>query len=70
MVSTVTAAGSVVIASGPGQQVQLELTSALTTGLASGDGTLGYAFDLVATKGLDRATLIQGVMTVTSNVTP
>lgn len=66
----ITATGSVLAATPPGQQVQVELTAALTAGLAVGMGTKGYIFDIVATNGADRATLVSGVMSVVGNVTP
>ena len=68
--ATISASGNVNVATGNGQQVQVQLSSAQTTGLAIGAGLQGYAFDVVATNGVDRATLVTGLMTVLANVTP
>lgn len=68
--TTITANGTVITPTGDSQAVQVELTKTNTTGLAIGSGTQGYVFDVVATNGTDRATLIQGLMSVVANVTP
>ncbi|HSZ58587.1 MAG TPA: hypothetical protein VK797_23165 [Tepidisphaeraceae bacterium] len=67
--ATITTTGAVNVATGAGQQVQVELASSLTTGLAIGVGNKGYNFDVVATNGSDRATLVTGLMDVLPNVT-
>lgn len=67
--TTLTTSGTVTIATGDAQQVTVDLTSTQTTGLAPGMGNKGYVFDIVATNGTDRATLVSGLMSVVANVT-
>jgi hypothetical protein len=70
-VASITTTGSVITATGPNQQVSIDLPSSLTTGLAIGIGIKGYTYDVVATNGpTKRITLAHGPMSVIANVTP
>ena len=59
-------AGTVIVATGAGQTVRFELTSAQTALLALGVGTQGYNFKLTAMSGVDTYVLMEGQCTVTT----
>jgi hypothetical protein len=69
-VDSIATTGSVVVATGTGQQVRVELTTTQTADLVTGAGNRGWKFAVVATNTNDRATLVTGLMTVIENVTP
>jgi hypothetical protein len=62
--ASVTFAGSVLVATGPGRTVRLEPTATDTAKFSIGNGSKGYAFDIRATSGAEVATLLRGLLSV------